>query len=180
MVLFPSLRSGLALGTVLAVAFTSGCASTVRPGPGSTRPYTVGGRTYAPLASWQGYRAEGIASYYGRGDGYHGRTTANGERFDASAFTAAHPTLPMNTCVSVASERTGARTVVRVNDRGPFAKGRIIDLSAAAADALGMTGSGTAKVRLEAIAGADRQGACPGASDTTVLSRLKAWVSDLI
>lgn len=91
----------------------------------------------------------GVASYYGKG--FHGRKTANGEVFDMHELTAAHRTLPFNTIVKV-TNLTNKKTVkVRINDRGPFVKNRIIDLSYGAAKKIDMIGSGTAKVRLEIL-----------------------------
>jgi rare lipoprotein A len=92
---------------------------------------------------------EGVASYYA--DEFHGRPTANGETFDMHAFTAAHCVLPFNTRVRVTNLDNGRSVVVRINDRGPFIKGRIIDLSYGAARALNMIGPGTARVRLEVL-----------------------------
>jgi rare lipoprotein A len=86
----------------------------------------------------------GVASYYG--PGFHGRRTASGERFNAGAMTAAHRSLPFGTRVRVTNERSGRSVVVRINDRGPFGHGRIIDLSSGSARALGM--GGTAPVSL--------------------------------
>ena len=86
----------------------------------------------------------GKASWYG--PGFHGRLTANGERFNTNAYTAAHKTLPFGTKVKVTNERTGQSVVVRINDRGPYAKDRVIDLSKASAEAIGI--SGVAKVTL--------------------------------
>ncbi len=98
----------------------------------------------------------GIASYYA--DKFHGRKTANGERFDQSALTAAHKTLPLGTKVRVTSTKTGKSVVVRINDRGPFIKGRVIDLSRRAAKELGMIKRGLAKVRVEVISRPNRKG----------------------
>ena len=95
----------------------------------------------------------GVASWYG--GKFHGRTTANGERYDMYAHTAAHRTLPFNTVVRVIHLGTGATTVVRINDRGPFVNNRIIDLSLAAARDLDMVRTGTARVRLEVIEAGD-------------------------
>lgn len=92
---------------------------------------------------------EGIASWYG--GKFHGRTTANGEIFDTNKFTAAHKSLPFGTMVRVTNLENGSTTIVRINDRGPFIPGRIIDLSRAAAMAIGMTGKGVARVRLEEL-----------------------------
>jgi len=89
----------------------------------------------------------GIASWYGRQ--FHGRRTANGERYDMYALTAAHRTLPLGTRVRVTNQASGRSVVVRINDRGPFVRGRIIDLSLAAAQELGMSRAGTARVVLE-------------------------------
>ena len=83
----------------------------------------------------------GAASWYG--PGFHGKRTANGERFNTNALTAAHKTLPFGTQLRVTNERTGRSVVVRINDRGPYARGRVIDLSKAAADAVGILGVGT-------------------------------------
>ena len=88
----------------------------------------------------------GWASYY-----KHGARTASGERFNAHSYTAAHKTLPFGTRVKVTNARTGKSVIVRINDRGPFVRGRIIDLSYGAASAVGLTASGVAKVSLEII-----------------------------
>jgi len=93
----------------------------------------------------------GVASWYGRE--YHGRRTASGEIFDMNAYTAAHRTLPFGTLVRVTSLRTGRQTVVRINDRGPFKRGRDIDLSYGAARALGIVELGVEKVRIEILTG---------------------------
>lgn len=92
---------------------------------------------------------EGVASYYGAE--LAGNRTANGERFNPSAMTAAHRTLPMGTKLRVTNKANGKSVVVRINDRGPFSKGRIIDLSRGAAEKISMVRSGTARVKLERI-----------------------------
>ncbi len=92
---------------------------------------------------------KGKASYYGKG--FAGRPTANGETFDPAELTAAHPTLPFGSTIRVTNKANGKQVVVRVNDRGPFAKNRIIDLSEAAAREVGMIRSGTATVVLEQL-----------------------------
>ncbi|MBX5482139.1 MAG: septal ring lytic transglycosylase RlpA family protein [Myxococcaceae bacterium] len=89
---------------------------------------------------------EGLASWYG--PGFDGKRTASGERFDEDALTAAHRTLPFGTCVVVHNLDTGAKVAVRINDRGPYAKGRVLDVSKAAAKHLGMLDAGVAHVRL--------------------------------
>ncbi|MBN1197349.1 MAG: septal ring lytic transglycosylase RlpA family protein [Candidatus Aminicenantes bacterium] len=96
-----------------------------------------------------GHAMEGTASWYGKK--FHGRRTANGEIYDMHLLTAAHKTLPFHTLVRVTRLDTGRSVMVRINDRGPFVAGRIIDLSFAAARRLGMTEDGTAAVRLEAV-----------------------------
>jgi rare lipoprotein A len=96
-----------------------------------------------------GTRVEGTASWYG--PGFHGKRTANGERFDQDAFTAAHPYWAFGTRVRVTLLSTGRSAVVRVNDRFPAYKGRIIDLSRRAARAIGLIGPGTGRVRLEVV-----------------------------
>lgn len=117
--------------------------------PANLRSYRVNGRTYHPLPTARGYRARGIASWYGTK--FHGRTTASGERYDMYAMTAAHRTLPLPSYVRVTNLENGRSTVVRVNDRGPFQQNRIIDLSYAAASKLGMLNKGTALVEVSAI-----------------------------
>jgi rare lipoprotein A len=92
---------------------------------------------------------DGIASYYA--EEFHGRKTSNGETFDMNTLTAAHQTLPFGTLVRVTNKATGKSVVVRINDRGPFLKDRIIDLSRAAAEKIGMIGPGTAEVHLEIL-----------------------------
>jgi rare lipoprotein A len=92
---------------------------------------------------------EGLASYYGRY--HHGKRTASGERFDMRAMTCAHRTLPFGTRLRVTDLESGRSVVVRVNDRGPFARGRVVDLSEAAAKALGILERGVARVRLEQV-----------------------------
>lgn len=113
------------------------------------RPYTIDGVEYRPLASAAGYQARGTASWYGRE--FHGRPTANGERYDMLAMTAAHPTLPIPSYVRVTHLGNGRSVVVRINDRGPFRRGRVIDLSYAAAAKLGLVGDGSGPVLVQAL-----------------------------
>lgn len=112
-------------------------------------PYEIMGKTYYPIPSSEGYRAKGIASWYGKD--FHGKPTANGERYNMYDLTAAHPTLPLPTYVRVTNLKNGKSLVVRVNDRGPFLRGRLIDLSYRSAVALDMAEDGTAPVLLEAL-----------------------------
>lgn len=109
-------------------------------------PYRVMGEKYFPKDD-PDYAEVGLASWYG--PNFHGKSTANGERFNQWALTAAHKTLPMPSIVRVTDLDTNKSVIVRVNDRGPFAKGRIIDLSRAAAEELGIRGKGVAEVRVE-------------------------------
>lgn len=111
-------------------------------------PYEVAGQWYYPAEDY-GYREEGIASWYG--PGFHGKRTANGEIYDMNALTAAHKTLPMPSIVRVTSLENGRSLKVRINDRGPFVDGRIIDLSRRSAQLLGMELQGTARVMVEVI-----------------------------
>jgi len=115
----------------------------------SQKPYTVMGQRYEPLRSADGFVQTGTASWYGKD--FHGKKTSNGEKYDMHAMTAAHKTLPLGVFVKVKNTDNGRDTVVRVNDRGPFVKGRIIDLSYAAAKKLGVDIVGTAPVRIEAL-----------------------------
>ncbi len=111
-------------------------------------PYRIIGRWYRPQAS-PNYDRVGVASWYGAQ--FHGRRTASGERFDMRALTAAHPTLPLATLVRVTNLANGRSVTVRVNDRGPYAQGRLIDLSRASARALGFEAQGTARVRVTVL-----------------------------
>jgi rare lipoprotein A len=112
------------------------------------KPYQVAGITYYP-ADEREYREEGVASWYG--PGFHAGSTANGERYDQDDLTAAHRTLPMPSWVEVENLDNGRKLTVRINDRGPFARGRIIDLSRKAAQLLGVDRAGTARVRLRRV-----------------------------
>lgn len=117
--------------------------------PKTFQQYTVLGQTYQPLETGQHYVEEGIASWYGTD--FHGKATACGENYNMHDLTAAHRILPMHTHVRVTNLDNGQSVTVRVNDRGPFVKNRIIDLSFAAADALKIVGPGTGRVRVESI-----------------------------
>jgi rare lipoprotein A len=117
--------------------------------PFANRPYSALGHRYSPDTSEAPYRARGTASWYGRQ--FHGTRTASGEPYDMYAMTAAHPTLPIPCYVRVTHLASGRRVVVRINDRGPFLHGRLIDLSYAAASKLGITGPGSADVEVERI-----------------------------
>lgn len=116
---------------------------------GHQKPYIVNGQRYEPLRDHNGFVQEGNASWYGKK--FHGRKTSNGETYNMYAMTAAHKTLPMGVYVKVTNKQTGQQTVVRVNDRGPFIAGRIIDLSYSAAKEVGVVEPGTAPVIIEAL-----------------------------
>ena len=120
-----------------------------RSATGNPPSYSVFGKTYYTLDSAAGYEATGSASWYGRK--FQGRRTSSGETFDTLKLTAAHPSLPIPSFVEVTNLENGRRVVVRVNDRGPFHEGRIIDLSYAAAVKLGFADEGTARVRVVAL-----------------------------
>jgi rare lipoprotein A len=153
--------------TVLA-ALAAGCATgpedntvTVPPNAGVYKvgaPYQIGDTWYYP-SEQPDYDETGIASWYG--PTFYGRSTANGEHFDADALTAAHRTLPMPVNVRVTNLDNGKSLIVRVNDRGPFAKGRIIDLSERAATLLGYKQQGTARVRVTFVSRADLKSGYP-------------------
>ncbi len=141
---------------VLVLVLLGGCAPQKPPSlsPGAVqqpwlRPYRVNGKTYYPLPSSKGYVEVGYASWYGAK--FHGRFTASGERYNMYAFTAAHRLLPLGTYVQVTNLENGRQVIVRINDRGPFVKDRILDLSYAAAKALGMAKKGVALVRVVAL-----------------------------
>jgi rare lipoprotein A len=115
----------------------------------ATRPYVVLGKEYVPNTALKPYKARGIASWYGKK--FHGQKTSNGEIYDMFAMTAAHPTLVLPSYVRVSSLDSGKSVIVRVNDRGPFHAGRIIDLSYTAAYKLGLVNGGSGQVEVEAI-----------------------------
>lgn len=119
------------------------------PSRGGNRDYRVLGKDYKVLKSIEGFVEHGIASWYGKK--FHGHLTSNGETYNMFDMSAAHKNLPLPTYVKVTNLDNGKQAVVRVNDRGPFHPGRIIDLSYAAAYKLGVTASGTANVKIEAL-----------------------------
>ncbi len=125
------------------------------------KPYTVRGKTYVPEHN-PNYAAAGTASWYG--SDFHGRKTANGEIFSANHITAAHPTLPLPSYARVTNKDNGRSVVVRINDRGPYVAGRIIDLSYRAASMLGYVNQGSANVTVEYVGEAPLNG-----DDTRVL-----------
>jgi len=148
----------LALGT----AWLVGCASKPPPKPlpkgadgyskyGNPNSYEVLGERYSVMRNNQGYKETGIASWYG--PGFHGKRASAGETYDQNAMTAAHKTLRIPCYVEVTNLENGRKAVLRVNDRGPFHENRIIDLSKAAADKLGVLGKGTAMVEVRHIDG---------------------------
>ena len=117
--------------------------------PSKSRPYEVFGERYEVLPTAHGYAAEGLASWYGTR--FHGLATATGEQYSMYSLTAAHKSLPLPSWVRVTNLENGRSSIVRVNDRGPFHPGRIIDLSYAAAVKLGFADAGTARVRVETV-----------------------------
>jgi rare lipoprotein A len=119
------------------------------------RPYKVAGKWYYPKED-RNYRKVGAASWYG--DAFHGRLTANGEVYDMTHLTAAHPTMPLPSYARVTNLKNGSSVIVRVNDRGPYARGRIIDLSKRAADMLDYSSTGVAKVKVEYVGRAPLDG----------------------
>lgn len=137
--------------------------------PPTQRPYTIDGKTYYPIPSAYGYEETGVASWYG--PQFHGKKTSNGETYDMQGLTAAHKILPMNTRVLVKNLANGKEVVLRVNDRGPFVKERIIDLSLGGARALGVDGPGTAKVQVTALGEVERTMAGGEIRNRFVLSR---------
>ena len=115
----------------------------------ANNPYNVFGQDYTPLRRLQAYRERGTASWYGRK--FHGQRTSSGEPYDMYAMTAAHPVLPVPSFARVTNVANGRSVVVRINDRGPFRPGRIIDLSYTAAWKLGYASNGSTQVEVEAV-----------------------------
>lgn len=134
------------------LCFLLSCAGPDRkpqPPAGHPEPYNIGGRWYQPLKDACDFRERGMASWYGKG--FHGQDTASGEIYNMYEMTAAHKTLPMGTYVRAYNLDNGKTVDVRINDRGPFVRGRIIDLSYKAAKRIGLVGPGTAPVEIVAL-----------------------------
>jgi rare lipoprotein A len=129
-------------------------------------PYTVAGRTYYPGEN-PNYSAVGMASWYG--DAFHGRRTANGEIYDMHGLTAAHPTMPLPSYARVTNLSNGYSVIVRVNDRGPYHGGRVMDVSSRVADVLDFKGTGTAKIKVDYVGRAPME----GSDDNTLLASLR-------
>lgn len=121
----------------------------------SGKSYVINGKRYYILPSAEGFKEKGQASWYG--EPFHGRKTANGETYDMNKLSAAHKTLPLGTWVEVRNLDNNNTLNIRVNDRGPFISGRIIDLSRAAAEEIGMLKAGVARVSIKAITGSRAQ-----------------------
>lgn len=158
---FPALQTLRLCGAIAVMASVAACGSSNKGGgsgaSGSAaqagtykigKPYKIDGITYTPQETFT-LTETGVASWYG--PGFHGKSTANGERYDQSDRTAAHRTLQMPAVVRVTNLDNGLSTVVRVNDRGPFARSRVIDLSRTAAQEIDMIGRGTARVRIDQL-----------------------------
>jgi len=150
----------LVLSMAICAAWLVGCSSTPKPPPkgeggyskyGNPNSYEVLGERYSVMRSNQGYKETGIASWYG--PGFDGKRASAGETYDQNAMTAAHKTLRIPCYVEVTNLQNGRKAVLRVNDRGPFHENRIIDLSKAAAEKLGVLGKGTAMVEVRHIDG---------------------------
>ena len=151
----------LSVSVIFSSMLLTGCASkkkTVCTATGHTsaarqrstmRSYRVRGKCYTPTYVEIGQKMKGISSWYG--PNFHGKHTSNGERYNMHARTAAHKTWPMDTMVKVTNLQNGRSTIVRINDRGPFVRGRIIDCSYAAGKELGLDKMGIAKVRIEVV-----------------------------
>lgn len=163
--LLPHIRTLARLGLLAAPLTLAACASGGHGGSdpaaykaSSLRPYSVNGHRYSPkvVGDWS---EKGLASWYSYPKGT--RRTSTGEPFDPGAITAAHKTLPLPCIVEVTNLDNGKKLKVRVNDRGPFVNGRIIDLSRAAADRLGFAGKGVARVRVKFVGPARQAAADP-------------------
>jgi rare lipoprotein A len=139
----------------------------------ANNPYSVLGRDYVPLRELRPYKARGIGSWYGRK--FHGQKTSSGEPYDMYGMTAAHPTLPIPSYVRVSNPANGRSVVVRVNDRGPFHSGRLIDLSWTAAYKLGYIGTGSTVVEVESVLPGQTLAAAPASGvDEDPIAKLAA------
>jgi len=130
------------------------------------QPYVIDNQVYHPLPSASGFKETGIASWYG--PDFNGHTTSNGEIYNMYGQTAAHKLLPMNTILLVSNLENGRSTIVRINDRGPFVPGRILDLSYTAARKLDLVENGTAKVVVTAIGKAGNSSSEPIVSSRNI------------
>ena len=130
------------------------------------RPYTIAGRRYIPNPQPKGSQV-GMASYYA--GAFHGRRTANGEVYDMNSISAAHPTMPLPSYARVTNVRNGRSIIVRVNDRGPYHSGRVMDVSSRTAEALGFKSTGTAQIKVEYVSKAGLS----GSDDTKLLASLR-------
>ena len=135
---------------------------------GNPKSYVVLGKRYYVMDSAAGFTQRGVASWYG--PDFHGKSTSSGESYNMHAMTAAHKTLPIPVMVRVKNLDNGKTVVVKVNDRGPFAKGRIIDLSYAAAKKLDMTGPGTARVEITTLDASGKPSKAPAVRATPLPS----------
>ena len=133
------------------------------------KPYTVAGQLYVPEENVN-YRQEGLASWYG--EDFHGRLTANGEVFDMTSLSAAHPTLPMPCYARVTNLANGKSLIVRVNDRGPYHANRVMDVSSRAAELLDFKSNGVARVRVEYVGRAPLE----GSDDRLLMATLRTGV----
>jgi rare lipoprotein A len=157
--------------TALVAACLYGCSRRPLPPPvpapgiptGKPKPYKVMGRWYQPLPDARDFREKGVASWYGKD--FHGKKTSSGETYDMYAMTAAHKTLPLGTYVKVRNLSNNREIEVRINDRGPFVRDRVIDLTYTGARELGMLGPGTTPVEIIAL------GAPPPSYDAVGLPR---------
>ncbi|MBL8587959.1 MAG: septal ring lytic transglycosylase RlpA family protein [Methylobacteriaceae bacterium] len=131
------------------------------------RPYTIAGKTYYPSEKTSAYSVTGMASWYGAA--FHGRRTANGEIYDMRSITAAHPTMPLPSYARVTNLANGKSIIVRVNDRGPYHGGRVMDLSQRVADLLETRAAGTARVKVDYIGKASTG----GSADAKLLATLR-------
>ncbi|HES76566.1 MAG TPA: septal ring lytic transglycosylase RlpA family protein [bacterium] len=173
------LRPLVVLGMALGTAWLVGCSSTPKPPPkgadgyskyGNPNSYEVLGERYSVMRDNRGYKETGIASWYG--PGFHGKRASAGETYDQNAMTAAHKTLRIPCYVEVTNLQNGRKVVLRVNDRGPFHDNRIIDLSKAAAEKLGVIATGTAMVEVRHI-----DGDVPSESLDTTLQAMEQTVA---
>ena len=138
---------------ILCCLFLVGCAcgpQTMSPKKATSRPYTIKGTTYYPQQHYE-YEEEGVASHYGDGDGFNGKKTATGTKFDLNGMTAAHKTLPLPCIIRVTNLENGRSVKLKADDRGPFYNERVLDVSRKAAQLLGFYKKGLARVRVQTL-----------------------------
>lgn len=143
------IRLAITLGLLILLVSCTNKNQELAAGSETKRSYTIFGQSYTVMQTSKNYEEKGVASWYGRR--FNKKRTSSGERYNMYGLTAAHKTLPFASRVEVTNTRNGRKVIVRINDRGPFVRNRVIDLSYAAAKKIGIVGAGLAQVQVKAV-----------------------------